>query len=128
MTSKEELRKQFVVGSDIIRNRIEDLVQKALQFCVITENGTVHMNIKGLGAKNQVKLVLAARSLAAELDTGITAETGFDDLVASTGLPPNQLRARMTDVINEHFASSPRKGVYVANPHKIEAFLDALKK
>src|SRR5882724_6285877 len=102
MTSLEELRNQFIVGPEVIRNRIEELIKKALPFCVITENGTVHISVKGLGARNQIKLVLAAQYLAAELVTSVAGEVGIPDLVASTGLPVNQIRARMNDAIKEH--------------------------
>jgi hypothetical protein len=122
----DELRKQFIVGADVIKDRLEALITKALKHCVVAENGMVHINAKSLSAKDQIKLVLAARALAGQLADDIAAEVSVGDLAASTGLAENQIRARANDVVKERFATSPRRGTYTANAHKIEAFLDSL--
>jgi len=123
---KDELKKKFIVGAEVLRDRIETLVEKALKHCVVGENGTVHISSKGMGAKNQIKVVLTARSLASQLTNDISATVTIDDLVASTGLPENQIRARANELVKEHFATSPQKGIYLANAHKVEPFLDSL--
>src|SRR5262245_12434792 len=96
---RDELRKRFIVGADVLRERLESLITKALGHCVVTENGTVHISSKSLGAKDKIKLVLAARSLAAQLDDNIGADVSVSDLAASTGLAENQIRARANDVV-----------------------------
>lgn len=122
----EELKRKFIVGSDILKERIEVLVTKALRHCVVAENGTVHITSSALGAKDKIKLVLAARSLAAQLADGINPNVSVADLAESTGLPENQIRARANEVVKERFATTPTRGVYSANPHKIEPYLDSL--
>lgn len=122
----EELKRKFIVGGDILKLRLEELVTKALRHCVVAENGTVHITSTSLGAKDKIKLVLAARSVAAQLADGINADVSVAELGASTGLPENQIRARANEVVKEHFATSPSRGAYSANPHKIEPFLDSL--
>jgi hypothetical protein len=123
---RDQLRKRFIVGADVLKERLEAIINKALSHCVVTENGTVYISSKSLSAKDQIKLVLAARSLAAQLDDGIAADVSVSDLAASTGLAVNQVRARANDVVKERFATSPKRGFFTANAHKIEAFLDSL--
>jgi len=125
--NKQELRKKFIVSQDVIKARLEELVNKAIEHCVVTEQGEVHLESKSLGAKNQIKLVLAARYLAAQLDNSFSAEVTVAELASSTGLPENQIRARANEAIKERFASSPVVGTYIASPHKIETFLGTLK-
>jgi len=79
-----------------------------------------------LSSKDQVKLTLAARGIAAQLDARIPAEVTVPDIAKYTGLPANQVRARGKDAIKDKFAQSPEAGVYRAIPQKIEAFLDSI--
>lgn len=123
---RDQLRNKFIVGADVLKERLESLITKALNHCVVAENGTVHINSKSLGAKDKIKLVLAARSLAAHLADDIAADVSVRDLAASTGLAENQIRARANEVVKERFANSPKRGFYMANAHKIEGFLDSL--
>jgi hypothetical protein len=124
--TKEELKRKFIVGADALKDRIEELVTKALVHCVVGENGIVHVSSKSLSTKDRIKLVLTARSLAAQLTDNLAAEVSVSELVVSTGLPENQVRARANDLVKERFANSSKRGVYIANAHKIEAFLDSL--
>lgn len=124
--SIEELKKKFIVTDDYLSSRLESLVVKALNHCVVTEKGVVHINKSSLSAKDKIKLALAARSLAAGLDINISAEMSVEELVNASGLPSNQVHARSKDLINERFAQSSGRGMYKANPHKIEPFLDSL--
>ena len=122
----EELRKRFIVSDDVLKSRIEVLIEKALKYCVVAEDGLVHLNNRSLSARDKVKLVLSARGLASQLDRKFSDEVSVDDLVQSTGIEPNQLRARANEVVKERFARSVKPGVFAANPHRIEAFLDSL--
>jgi hypothetical protein len=124
---EDELKNRFIVGANVRRDKLEELVIKALKYCVVAEDGTVHISTKGLGAKIQIKLVLAARSLAAALDDRIRSQVTVDEIEKSTGLPDNQIRARANELVREKFATSQTKGSYAANQHKIDSFLDSLK-
>lgn len=124
--SIEELKKQFIVAEDLLRARLEPIVTKALAHCRIDKNGQVEIKDKRLSAKEQVKLTLAARAIGSEMDPAISAEVSVTEIAKFTGLPANQVRARVKDAIGDRFAQSPRSGVYRAMPHKIEAFLDTL--
>lgn len=124
--SIEELRKAFIVEGDLLKARLEPIVTKALAHCRIDKNGHVEIKNAKLSGRDQVKLTLAARAIAAQMDPSISSDVTVPEITKSTGLPPNQVRARGKDAIVERFAESPRTGVYRAMPHKIEAFLDAL--
>src|SRR5436853_4905109 len=122
--SVETLRAKFIVDSATLRANIEDLVNKALGFCVVGEDGVVHIKNAKLNVKHKIKLVLTARMLAAQLTPNISSEIGIADLAKSTGIDENQLRARINEIVKERFANSPARGVFSANPHRVEEFLD----
>src|SRR2546422_64670 len=106
----EELRKKFIVSNDVLITRIESLIEKALNHCAVAEDGLVHISDKALSAKDKIKLVLVARVLAAQLDEKFASDVPLDDLVRSTGIEPNQLRARANDVVKERFARAVSRG------------------
>src|SRR5437588_284378 len=122
----ESIKSMFIVEDGVQQEKLEVLATKALEFCVVGKNGIVHIKDDRLSAKNKIKLVLSARLLAAELDENINGEVSNDELAASTSLPANQVRARVTEVVNESFADATGRGTFKARAHKIEGFLDGL--
>lgn len=126
MPTIEELRKEFIVDENVLKSRLEPVVTKALAHCRIDKDGRVEIKSIGLSGRDQVKLTLAARVIGAEMDPTIAPDVSVAEIARFTGLPPNQVRARGKDAIEDKFAQSPRSGVYRALPHKIEAFLDGL--
>jgi hypothetical protein len=126
MMGIEELRKQFIVDENVLKARLEPVVNKALAHCRIDKDGRVEIRDTRLSGKEQVKLTLAARAIGSEMDSAISPEVSVVEISKFTGLPANQVRARGRDAIEDKFAQSPRSGVYRALPHKIEAFLDTL--
>jgi hypothetical protein len=124
--SLDDVKKQFIVDDDAWKERLEQIVTKALGHCRIDKNGHVLIADSKLPGKDQIKLTLAARALAAQLDDQIVADVTVNELSKYTGLPANQVRARGKDAIKDKFAESPKGGVYRAIPRKIEAFLDSI--
>ena len=122
----EELKRQFIVEGDVLKERLETLVSQALRHCRIDKSGQVLITDTQLSGRDQVKLVLAARAIAALLDENIRPEVSVVEIGKCTGLPANQVRARGKESIEDKFAESTGAGVYRAIPHKIEAFLDSL--
>src|SRR6266852_3276128 len=110
----EELRKQFIVDEDVLKTRLEPLVASALRHCRIDKNGQVLITSSKLSGRDQVKLVLAARAIAAQLDGNIRAAVTIDEIEKYTGLPRDQVRARGKECIEEKFATSPGAGTYRA--------------
>jgi hypothetical protein len=124
--SIEELKRQFIVDEDVLKSRLEPVITKALHHCRIDKTGQVLITNPKLSAKDRVLLVLVARVVAAQLDTGIRPDVTVAEICNYTGLPSNQVRARGKDVIQGKFAEGRGPGVYRAVPHRVEAFLDAL--
>jgi hypothetical protein len=128
MADIEELKKQFIVDENVLKSRLEPVVTKALLHCRIDKDGRVEIRNASLSTKEQVKLTLAARVIGSEMEPTISPEVSVSEISKFTGLPPNQVRARGRDAIEDKFAQSPRSGVYRAMPHKVEAFLDGLER
>jgi K+-transporting ATPase c subunit len=122
----EELKKKFIVDDDVLKTRLEPVVTKALHHCVIDKTGQVHINNKALSSKQRVMLTMAARAVASQLDSNISPDVPITEIAKATGLPDNQIRARINDIVKEKFARSSQRGSYEANPHRVEAFLDSL--
>ena len=125
--SIEELKKQFIVDDDVLKKRLESIGTKALEHCVVDKKGAVHFNNPKLTAKEKFQLTLAARAIASQMDSGLKAEVSVAELCAN-GIPKEQVYARAADLINEKYATSPKKGYYAAVPHKVEAMLDSIGK
>jgi hypothetical protein len=122
----EELRRKFIVDDDVLKTRLEPVVTRALDHCVIDKAGRVHITNRRLSGKQQVMLTLAARAIASQLDPNMSADVSIPEIKKFTGLPDNQIRARINDIVKERFAHSPKRGSYAANAHKVEAFLESL--
>ncbi|MGA3135965.1 MAG: hypothetical protein ABSC88_08240 [Terracidiphilus sp.] len=124
--SIEELRKKFIVEDDVLRNRLEAIATKALVHCVVDKKGAVHFNNPRLTGREKLRLTLAARAIASQMESGVRAEVSVAELSENCGVPKNQVRARAADLINEKSATSRKRGYYTAVPHKVEALLDSI--
>jgi hypothetical protein len=122
----EDLKKKFIVDDDVLRTRLEPIVDKALLHCKIDKKGQVLIINSKLSTKDRICLVLSARAIAAQLDPSISADVTVTDIGTFVGLPANQVRARGNEAIKAKFAESPAPGIYRAVPHKVEAFLDGI--
>jgi hypothetical protein len=126
--SIEDLKKKFIVDDDVLKNRLEEIATKALQLCVLDKKGNVHFNNSKLSPREKLRLTLAARAIASQLDETLSGEVSVADLAANSGLPENQVRARAAELAKAKFVSSPKKRFFVAVPHKVEALLDSVVK
>src|SRR2546426_7751456 len=97
----EELKRKFIVDDDVLKTRLEPIVTKALHHCVIDKTGQVHISNKALSSKQKVMLTMAARVVASQLDPNITGDVPISEIAKSTGLPENQIRARINDIVKE---------------------------
>src|SRR5271170_6083430 len=91
MQSIEELKKQFIVGENLLKSRLEPLVGKALAHCRIDKDGRVEVRNTKLSGREQVKLTLAARAIGSEMDSAISPEVSVLEISKFTGLPANQV-------------------------------------
>jgi hypothetical protein len=124
--SIEELKRKFLVDEDVVKARLENLLTKVLQHCVVDKKGRVHINDAKMSGPNKFKLALSARYLASQLDAAISGSVSSAEITDSTGLPAEQVAARAKDAIDKKFAESVGRGVYRAIPQKIDPFLDSL--
>jgi len=122
----DELRNKFIVDEDVLRSRLESIIEKALRYCVVDRSGQVHINSADLSARDRIMLILSARVIASQLETGIAAEVTVGEISKFTALPENQVRARSKDLISDKLVESTRPGVYAAIAFKVEKFLDSL--
>jgi hypothetical protein len=122
----DELRNKFIVDEDVLKSRLESIIEKALKHCVVDRDGQVHVNSADLSARDRIMLILAARAIASQLEAGIAAEVTVGEISKFTALPDNQVRARSKELINDKLVESTRPGVYAAIAFKVEKFLDSL--
>lgn len=126
--SIEELKKKFIVDDDALKSRLEAIATKALEHCVVDKKGNVHFNNPKLTPREKLRLTLAARAVAAQMDETLKSEVSVAELSANSGLPEDQVRARAAELTKERLVSSPKRGFYAAVPHKVEALIDSLSK
>ncbi len=122
----DELKARFLVDGEIQKERLAQLVHKALEHCVVHKNGTVELKHKSLAGRDQVKLVLSARLLASQLDESRSSDVTVEEIAESTGLPKNQVVARAKECLDERFSERSARGSYKARALKVEDFLDTL--
>jgi hypothetical protein len=126
--SLTELKTKFIMDDDALRCDLEEIVRDLLQQCSVDKTGRVHLKKKGLKSSVACRLVLSAKRVAGELENSIMAETSIQEVVDATGLPRNQVRARLGELVDQHFAEACARGSYKANLYKVREFAAALAK
>jgi hypothetical protein len=124
--SIEELKKKFIVDDDALKNRLEAIATKALKHCVLDTKGNVLFNDPKLTPTERLRLTLAARAIGSQMDSKMKSEVSIDELSENSGLPKNQVRARAAELVKQKLAVSPKRGVYKAVAHKVEALIDSV--
>ena len=123
---RDELKRKFIIDENELKARLDTLVAKATRHCRIDNKGRVYFEKKKLTGKDKIKLALAARAIASELDSKFSPDITISELAQYVGLPENQVRARCTEIVAEHYADSPARGVFRAVFGKIEMTLDSI--
>jgi hypothetical protein len=126
--SIEELKKKFIVDDDVLKTRLEEIATKALEHCVLDKKGNVHFNNSKLNPREKLRLTLAVRAVASQLDGTIKNEVSVAELSLNSGMPKDQVYARTAELTKDKFITSPTKGFYAAVPHKVETLLDSVTK
>lgn len=122
----EKLREEFFVSTDLAEEDLAHLIQVMRPFCAVDRSGNVEVRRDGLSARQQIKLVLAARLVAHKLSESISEELDADDLSECTGLPKNQTAARAKECVDEGFAKRGARGSYKACPGRLKGFFREL--
>lgn len=122
-----KLAEQFLVDDDAPPERLGQLIQRLIPYCVVGKSGRVELTGATRSGKQGVKLVLAARLVASKLKgSSVGSEVTTEELSEFTSLPKNQAIARAKECVDEKFAERTARGSYRARKHKIEAFLNSL--
>jgi hypothetical protein len=124
--NREDLKNKFILDDAAIKDSLEEVVNTALQYCVVDARGKVHLKDHNLPGKLRVKVALSAKTIANQLDESFSAEITVTDLSEATGLAENQARARASEAVDERFAESPARGTYRAKPFRVAQFLKEL--
>ena len=124
--SLDDLKSKFLVEDDVRNEKLEELIQKALPYCVVRKNSSVELKRSDLSGKQQVKLVLVARLIGSKLDEAVSGDVSVEQISEYTGLPKDQAAARAKECLDERFAERSSRGSYKARPLKVEEFLDGL--
>lgn len=125
-----KLKEQFLVDEELDSNKLAVLVEKALEFCVVSKKGAVDIRRGGFSGPERVRLVLGSRLIASKLDSAVSPDVTAEELSKYANLPPEQVRARVKDCIDDGFAERGEsgRGNYRARQHRVEGFLDSLPK
>ena len=123
----KKLSDQFLVDDETGPEKLGEMIQKLLPYCVVRKNGTVDIIGGSFSGKALVKLILSARLVASKLaESSVSAEVTAEEIAAYTGLPKNQAAARAKEVVDERFAERSSRGSYKTKMHKIANFLGEL--
>jgi hypothetical protein len=123
----EGLRKKFILDEEDVKARLEELVGKALKYCHVDTKGRIYFNKKNLSGTDKIKVAVAARGIASELDSNLSADVSIDELAQSTGLPESSVRARCTELAAQNYVESPKKGVFRVILARTDMLLDSIK-
>jgi len=123
----KNLKEKFIVSEKIDEKRINELVERLLPFCKVTEGGGVIIEKAELTTIEKIKIALTARFLANSLGSEISPEVNGEELSNSLMIPKDQVLARLKELKDEKFAFRVSKGVYKVNPFKIDDLLKSLE-
>jgi hypothetical protein len=120
----KKLTEQFLVDDEATPEKLGELIQKLLRYCVVRKNGTVDISRGNLSGRDLVKLVLSARLVASKLgESSVSSEVTAKEIADYTGLPKDQAAARAKESVDEKFSDRTTRGSYKARQHKVESFL-----
>jgi hypothetical protein len=122
----EALRRQFFVEEDLIASRLDALTEKVRRFCTVDKRGNVRVLPEVKSAKNQLQVALAARAVAARLNTEISEAVSVPELSEATGLAKDVVSARCGELVKSRAIDSSRRGTFRIQQDRIERFLDSL--
>lgn len=126
MSNLQELKNKFLVSDNLTEARMLSLLELAVKHCAVDSSGTVHIKNGTLKARDKIMLILVARLIASNLNESIPAEVPAEELSKNAAVALDQARARASDLIKERMISAVGRGVYKAQLHKIESFLQGL--
>jgi hypothetical protein len=123
----EDLKKKFIVDDSFDEKKLAEYVGRLLPFCKISKSGEILVEIEQATTVEKVKLGLAARFVANNLQKEIPSEIDADDLSKFLDIPKNQVAARLNELKDNKFAISVERGLFSINPRALSPFLDEME-
>lgn len=134
---KKRLSEGFLIEDErsFQKEQIESLIERCKKFAMLAKTGHVHILEKKLNLTDKMKLFLTVRFLGEKL-TELEPNLGLakdiskvhsSDLAKFLSVSEDNIRTRISDLIEEGFGNRPEKGYIRVFPHKVEAFLDKLE-
>src|SRR5207249_11882131 len=101
-------------------------IARVRQLCTIDKKGNVQVADTVSGARNRIQVTLAARAIAARLESDISAKVSLEELANATGLAMNVLSARCGELVKSRSIESAGRGVFRMPADRVERLLDSL--
>lgn len=122
----KDIRSKFIVSEEFVKDRIEELAERALMYGRVTTTGTIILGEKSLSRDNVVKLSLVLRYIAHTLDDSILQTLRPIDLTSVLPERIESIGSRLSRLVKEGFAKKMGYGQYSVHPYKIDVFLGSL--
>lgn len=122
-----QLRKRFVVAEDDFAHaELASLIERTSEFCVLDEQGNVHLRRRDLPQGKRLGFCLLARFIGSRMDPKFSPIVNAAELSTFLGVGKPEIAARAKDLVDEGFAVRCGKGKYRINVARIEDFLESL--
>jgi hypothetical protein len=122
-----DIRDEFIVNDDYEKRRTNELIKRLLPFCKVSKKGKVILEDWNISAKEKVGIVLVSRYLASNIDSTISSSVTIAELSEYLLIPKNQVRARIKDLKNDKIVRTIERGIFQAEPTRIDKFLTKLE-
>ena len=127
MGDLENLKKKFLVNKkEYEKEKLPILIEKALRYCKVDENGLVAIENSKFKNSDKIKIILIARFLANKLDQKILANINIDEISSSSGIiNKNILYARISELIKQKICFK-KNNKYEIYPYQVNLLLDKI--
>ena len=133
--SLESIEKEWI-EEDLKTERVKELSKRTMKFTSMGQDGTVELKneAENIALKNKIWLLLVARYLANKLQTELDREEVVSPEVTTSEFADmlhkekKIISARLSDLKKDGKVKNPSRGVYKANPYKIENLFRKIEK
>jgi len=122
----EKAKKDFIINSkEYTKENLTKLMQAISNFAKVGEDGEVVI-IKKISTRKVLKLILAARFVAHEVEDSISSDVSKNELETYSGLKKPIFIARYNEILREGFAKKDGESFKAKNILLVEKFLSEL--
>jgi hypothetical protein len=127
MRDMATIKERFIVSDEIEQKILEKFIERLLAFCKVTESGRVIVERTDITNENKIRLAIVARYLASRIETQISPRITSKELSDYLLMPQNQVNSRLKELKDKKIINFVERGVYEADPTKIESFIKELE-